>query len=56
MNKEIEEIKAYIHKHAERFGPLDRVVIYTELIESCDEGVRDAMKEEYGTTGWEDEK
>ena len=55
MNKTLEELKALIRSKAERFGYMDQALLYTELIEFCDEEIRLSMQQEYGTAGWEDE-
>nr|DAV78539.1 MAG TPA: hypothetical protein [Caudoviricetes sp.] len=55
MNETIEELKESIRKKVERFGYLDQTLMYTELINFCDEEIRLSMMQEYGTTGWDDE-
>ena len=55
MNKTLEELKDLIRARVERFGYMDQAMMYTELINFCDEENRTALQQEYGISGWEDE-
>lgn len=56
MNQVVEELKETIGRKAERFTLLDQVLMYEELIDWMDERKCDALKEEYGVSGWDDEE